>query len=206
MIERWHDTGTGKTLPGNFQHCPGILISGLDGVVIIEPRVHGDERGFFQESWKASSHSKHGLPVTFSQANISRSEKGVLRGLHYQYQQPQGKLVSVLEGRVFDVAVDIRPGSASFGQWTGVELSAQNHRQLYAPEGFAHGFIVLSESALFHYYCTTEYAPQFEVAIAWNDPDIGVKWPCAPQSVSAKDSEAPHLCDLPTERLPQGVN
>ncbi len=112
----------------------------------------------------------------------------------------------MLEGRVFDVAVDIRPGSASFGQWMGVELSAQNYRQLYVPEGFAHGFIVLSDSALFHYYCTTEYAPQFEVAIAWNDPDIGVKWPCAPHSVSAKDSEAPLLRDLPTERLPQGVN
>ena len=105
--------------------------------------------------------------------------RGTLRGLHYQYHQPQGKLLSVLEGRVFDVAVDIRPGSASFGQWMGVELSAQNYRQLYVPEGFAHGFIVLSDSALFHYYCTTEYAPQFEVAIAWNDPDIGVKWPCA---------------------------
>ena len=183
-----------------------VLETGLDGVVIIEPRVHGDERGFFQESWKASSYRKHGLPTTFSQANISRSEKGVLRGLHYQYHQPQGKLVSVFEGRIFDVAVDIRLGSASFGQWTGVELSAQNHRQLYVPEGFAHGFIVMSDSALFHYYCTTEYAPQFEVAIAWNDPDIGVKWPCAPQSVSAKDVDAPRLCDLPTERLPQGVN
>lgn len=183
-----------------------ILETGLDGVVIIEPQVYGDERGFFLESWKASSYGKHGLPATFAQANVSRSEKGVLRGLHYQYRQPQGKLVYVLEGRIFDVAVDIRPGSASFGQWAGVELSSQNHRQLYVPEGFAHGFIVLSDSALFHYYCTTEYAPQFEVAIAWNDPDIGVKWPCEPKSLSDKDGNAPRLCDLPSERLPQGVS
>jgi len=183
-----------------------VLETGLDGVVIIEPEVHGDARGFFLESWKASSYGKHGLPGSFAQANISRSEKGVLRGLHFQYRQPQGKLVSVLEGRIFDVAVDVRPGSASFGQWAGVELSSQSHRQLYVPEGFAHGFIVLSDSALFHYHCTTEYAPQFELAIAWNDPDIGVKWPCEPKSFSGKDREAPRLCDLPSERLPQGVN
>lgn len=183
-----------------------VLETGLDGVLIVEPRVYGDERGFFQEHFKASSYSKHGLPDSFSQTNISRSEKGVLRGLHYQYRQPQGKLVSVLEGRIFDVAVDIRPGSAMFGRWAGVELSAENHRQLYVPEGFAHGFIVLSESALFHYYCTTEYAPQYEVAIAWNDTDIGVKWPCEPTSVSSKDHDAPLLCDLPENLMPQGVD
>ena len=180
-----------------------VFETGLDGVVIIEPRVFGDERGFFQESWKASSYGRHGLPTTFAQANVSRSAKGVLRGLHYQFRQPQGKLVSVLEGRIFDVAVDIRPGSSSFGQWAGVELSAANHRQLYIPEGFAHGFIVRSSSALFHYYCTTEYSPQFEVAIAWNDPDIAVKWPCEPQAISEKDRDAPFLRDLPVELLPQ---
>jgi dTDP-4-dehydrorhamnose 3,5-epimerase len=181
-----------------------VLETGLDGVVIIEPRVHGDERGFFQESWKASSYGKWGLPVSFSQGNISRSAKGVLRGLHYQHRQPQGKLVSVFEGRIFDVAVDIRSGSPSFGQWAGVELSAANHRQLYVPEGFAHGFVVLSSSALFHYYCTTEYLPKYEVAIAWNDPDIAIKWPCEPISISEKDRKAPFLRDLPTELLPQG--
>ena len=181
-----------------------VLETGLDGVVIIEPCVHGDERGFFQESWKASSYGEHGLPIAFAQANISRSAKGVLRGLHYQFQQPQGKLVSVLEGRIFDVAVDIRPGSASFGQWAGVELNADNHRQLYIPEGFAHGFIVLSSSALFHYHCTTEYAVQYDAAIAWNDPDIAVKWPCEPESVSEKDRVAPFLRDVPAERLPPG--
>ena len=182
-----------------------VLETGLDGVVIIEPKMHGDDRGFFQESWKASSYGSHGLPIAFAQANISRSARGVLRGLHYQFQQPQGKLVSVLEGRIFDVAVDIRQDSSSFGQWAGVELSADSHRQLYIPEGFAHGFIVLSSSALFHYYCTTEYSPQYDAAIAWNDPDIAVKWPCQPEAVSAKDVEAPFLRDVPVERLPGWV-
>lgn len=179
-----------------------VLETGLDGVVIIEPIVHGDDRGFFQETWKASSYGDHGLPPVFSQANVSRSARGVLRGLHYQFQQPQGKLVSVFEGRIFDVAVDIRRGSESFGQWAGVELSAENHRQLYIPEGFAHGFMVLSESALFHYHCTNEYALQYDAVIAWNDPDINVKWPLEPESISARDRDAPFLRDVPAERLP----
>jgi dTDP-4-dehydrorhamnose 3,5-epimerase len=174
-------------------------------VVIIEPEVHGDDRGFFQESWKASSYGDCGLPTVFAQANVSRSAGGVLRGLHYQFQQPQGKLVSVFEGRIFDVAVDIRQGSESFGQWAGVDLSAENHRQLYIPEGFAHGFVVLSESALFHYHCTNEYAHQFDAAIAWNDPDIDVKWPIEPESISAKDRAAPLLCDVLPERLPDTI-
>lgn len=182
-----------------------VLETGLEGVVIIEPRVHGDQRGFFQETWKASDYGKYGLPTTFAQANISRSVKGALRGLHYQFQQPQGKLVSVFEGWIFDVAVDIRPGSSSFGQWAGVELSADNHRQLYIPEGFAHGFIVLSNSALFHYHCTSEYSAQHDAAIAWNDPDIAVKWPTEPETVSEKDRVAPFLRDVPLERLPPGI-
>jgi len=182
-----------------------VIATGLDGVVIIEPRVHGDKRGFFQESWKASSYGAHGLPTVFTQTNVSRSMKGVLRGLHYQFSQPQGKLVSVFEGRIFDVAVDIRPGSSAFGQWAGVELSAKNQRQMYIPEGFAHGFIVLSDSALFHYHCTTEYSPQYDAAIAWNDPDIAVKWPCVPEAVSEKDRVAPFLRAVPVERLPPGV-
>jgi dTDP-4-dehydrorhamnose 3,5-epimerase len=181
-----------------------VFETGLDGVVIVEPRIHGDERGFFQESWKSSSYGAHGMPTAFVQANISRSMKGVLRGLHYQFRQPQGKLVSVIEGRIFDVAVDIRAGSTSFGQWAGVELSAANNRQLYVPEGFAHGFIVLSNSALFHYHCTTEYSPEYDTAIAWNDPDIGVKWPCEPVTVSDKDQKAPRLRDVPIDRLPPG--
>jgi dTDP-4-dehydrorhamnose 3,5-epimerase len=181
-----------------------ILETGLDGVVIIEPNVHGDDRGYFMESWQASRYGSYGLPGAFSQANVSRSAKGVLRGLHYQYQQPQGKLVSVLAGRIFDVAVDIRPGSASFGRWAGAELSAQNHRQMYIPEGFAHGFLVLSDYALFHYHCTAEYAHQYDAAIAWDDPDIGIKWPCQPESISEKDGLAPRLKDVPADRLPPG--
>ena len=182
-----------------------VLETGLDGVVIVEPRIYGDERGSFQESWKASSYGEHGLPTAFAQANVSRSVKGVLRGLHYQFKQPQGKLVSVLEGRIFDVAVDIRPGSSSFGQWAGVELSEQNNRQFYIPEGFAHGFIVLSSSAMFHYHCTTEYCAQYDTAIAWNDPDIAITWPCEPITVSEKDRLAPFLRDVPPERLPPGI-
>ncbi len=179
-----------------------VLETGLDGVLIIEPLVHGDDRGFFQESWKASSYGRHGLPASFQQANLSRSVKGVLRGLHYQYRQPQGKLVSVMDGRIFDVAVDIRSGSPSFGQWAGVELSAENHRQLYIPAGFAHGFLVLSATALFHYHCTTEYKPEYDASIAWNDPDIAVKWPREPDTVSGKDRVAPLLNDVPKGHLP----
>lgn len=179
-----------------------VLETGLAGVVIIEPKVYGDERGFFLESWKSSTASSHGLPTVFTQANVSRSAKGVLRGLHYQFQQPQGKLVSVLEGRIFDVAVDVRRDSPTFSQWAGVELSADNFRQLYVPEGFAHGFLVLSSSALFHYHCTTEYLPGFEAAIAWNDPEIAIKWPIEPETLSARDKSAPFLRDVPPERLP----
>lgn len=183
-----------------------VLETGLDGVVVVEPRVHGDDRGFFQESWKASSYGQHGLPVSFEQANVSRSVKGVLRGLHYQYRQPQGKLVSVMEGRIFDVAVDIRRGSPSFGQWAGVELSAENHRQMYIPEGFAHGFLVLSSSALFHYHCTSEYSAEYDAAIAWNDPEIAVKWPCEPECVSAKDRNAPLLGSVDKDQLPDYID
>ena len=179
-----------------------VLETGLEGVVIVEPDVHGDDRGFFQESWKASTYGQYGLPVAFEQANVSRSVKGVLRGLHYQYRQPQGKLVSVLDGRIFDVAVDIRSRSPSFGQWSGVELSSENHRQMYIPAGFAHGFVVLSETALFHYHCTTEYAAEYDAVIAWNDPDIAVKWPCKPDTVSGKDRVAPLLRDVAEEYLP----
>jgi dTDP-4-dehydrorhamnose 3,5-epimerase len=180
-----------------------VLETGLAGVFVIEPSIHGDERGFFQESWKSSSYASHGLPASFVQANISRSAKGVLRGLHYQYKQAQGKLVSVFEGRIFDVAVDVRQGSPAFGLWAGVELSAANHRQLYVPEGFAHGFIVLSETALLHYHCTREYAPSYDASIAWNDPDIAVKWPGSPTAISGKDGQAPFLRDVDRQHLPE---
>jgi len=155
------------------------------------------------ESWKSSSYSGTGLPTEMVQSNFSRSSFGVLRGLHYQYPKAQGKLVSVLEGSIFDAAVDIRRNSPGFGQWLGVELSADNRLQLYIPEGFAHGFCVLSETALVHYLCTEEYAPEYDAAVAWNDPDIGVEWPIEPASVSARDSAAPQLLDIPETQLPR---
>ncbi len=174
----------------------------LDGVLVIEPDVHGDDRGFFMESWKAGAYFEAGLPRQFVQSNFSRSTAGVLRGLHYQYPRPQGKLLTVLEGTVFDVAVDIRSDSPQFGSWTAVELSGGNRLQLYVPEGFAHGFCVLSETALLHYMCTAEFEAEYDAAIAWNDPDIGIDWPIAPAALSAKDRSAPLLKDIPRAGLP----
>ena len=174
----------------------------LDGVLIIEPDVYGDDRGFFLESWRSGAYRQAGLPEQFVQSNFSRSAAGVLRGLHYQYPQSQGKLVSVLEGRVFDVAVDIRPDSPGFGCWTAAELSEENHFQLYVPEGFAHGFYVFSETALVHYLCTSEYVAENDAAVAWNDPDIGVNWPRSPEFLSSRDQGAPFLRDVPAARLP----
>ena len=162
----------------------------IDDVLLIEPKVFGDTRGFFYESFNQRAFNEAtGLAQNFVQDNHSRSSKGVLRGLHYQIQNPQGKLVRVTRGSVFDVAVDIRKSSSSFGKWVGVELSEQNHRQLWVPPGFAHGFLVTSDSADFLYKTTDYYAPQFERCIAWNDAAVGVEWPLAgsaPQ-LSAKD-------------------
>ena len=180
-----------------------VLETGLPGVVIVEPAVHGDARGFFMETWNAARYAEHGLPKRFVQSNVSRSGEGVLRGLHFQYPQPQGKLIWVLEGRIFDVAVDIRPGSPHFRQWAGVELSAENHRQLYAPEGFAHGFCVLGETAMIGYLCTTEYRAEYDRAIAWNDPSIGVRWPLENARLSAKDAAAQPLDEWNPADLPQ---
>jgi dTDP-4-dehydrorhamnose 3,5-epimerase len=177
--------------------------TGIPGLVVIEPVVHGDARGFFMESWHSGRYAGLGLPRTFVQSNLSRSGPGVLRGLHYQYPEPQGKLISVLEGRVFDVAVDIRTDSPTFRQWAGVELSAENHRQMYVPEGFAHGFCVLGEGALLSYLCTREFKAEHDAAIAWNDPDIGVRWPLDKATLSAKDQAAPRLADIPDEELPR---
>jgi dTDP-4-dehydrorhamnose 3,5-epimerase len=174
----------------------------LPGAKLITPAVFGDERGFFMETWNAERYSELGLDVRFLQTNLSRSAQGVLRGLHFQQPEPQGKLVWVLEGEVFDVAVDIRRGSPTFGQWHGVMLSADNRQQFYVPEGFAHGFCVTSPSALFAYACTRVYRPQFDAGIAWNDPGIGVDWPINKPSLSAKDQQAPRLADLPAEALP----
>jgi len=180
-----------------------LIETGVPGLVVVEPVVYGDKRGFFMETWNSDRYGACGLPNRFVQSNISRSAAGVIRGLHYQHPCAQGKLVSVLEGRVFDVAVDIRSDSPTFRQWAGVELSASNHRQLYVPEGFAHGFCVLGDSALLSYLCTTPFNAECDAAIAWNDPDIGIEWPVEPQSLSARDRKAPRLRDVPVECLPQ---
>lgn len=180
-----------------------LIETGIPGLVIVNPVVHGDSRGFFMESWNAGRYAACGLPDRFVQSNISRSAAGVIRGLHYQHPGAQGKLVSVLEGRAFDVAVDIRRDSPTFRQWVGVELSASNHRQLYVPAGFAHGFCVLGDSALLSYLCTTEFNAEYDAGIAWNDPDIGIEWPLEPESLSEKDRKAPRLRDVPLDQLPR---
>ena len=179
------------------------LETGLPGVLVIEPSVFGDARGWFMEAWRSSAAAAGGLPARFVQANVSKSGPGVLRGLHHQFPRPQGKLVSVLQGAAFDVAVDIRPDSPTFRQWVGVELSAENHRQLWVPEGFAHGFCTLGEVTLLHYLCTDEYVAENDAAIAWDDPDIGVEWPIAPAALSAKDAAAPRLAEVDPTRLPR---
>jgi dTDP-4-dehydrorhamnose 3,5-epimerase len=161
----------------------------IPDVLIFEPQVFGDERGFLLVSWNADNfRDATGSDVTFVQDNHSRSRRGVLRGLHYQVQRPQGKLVRVVTGRVFDVAVDVRRPSPTFGRWVGVELSADNHRMLWVPPGFAHGFLVLSDTADFLYKTTDIYAPEYERTVAWNDPAIGIDWPLEGEPVlSAKD-------------------
>jgi dTDP-4-dehydrorhamnose 3,5-epimerase len=168
----------------------------IPDVLLIEPKVFGDARGFFFESFNQKAFNEAtGTNHQFVQDNHSRSTKGVLRGLHYQIQQPQGKLVRVVQGAVFDVAVDIRKSSPTFGRWVGVELSADNHRQLWVPPGFAHGFLTLSESAEFLYKTTDYYAPQHDRCIAWNDPKIGIDWPNieAQPSLSVKDQHGNRL-------------
>ncbi len=179
-----------------------VIETPLSGAKVIEPDVFGDHRGFFLESWNARRYAEHGLPGHFVQSNVSRSAKNVLRGLHFQQPQAQGKLVYVLEGAVFDVAVDIRHDSPTFGQWYGVTLSADNFRQFYVPEGFAHGFCVLSDSALFAYHCTTGYAPEYDAGICWNDPDIGIQWPIEQPVLSEKDKQLPRLTNISTHKLP----
>ena len=176
-----------------------VTRTAIDGVLILEPKVFGDERGFFMESFNQKAFNQAvGDEVTFVQDNHSRSSQGVLRGLHYQLPpHVQGKLVRVTQGAVFDVAVDIRRSSPTFGRWVGTELSGQNHRQLWLPPGMAHGFLVTSENADFLYKTTDYYAPQAEGSIRWNDPAIGIAWPALiqPPTVSAKDAAAPRLAD-----------
>jgi dTDP-4-dehydrorhamnose 3,5-epimerase len=175
----------------------------LPGCIVIEPQVFGDSRGFFYESYNEAKYKASGIDRKFVQSNVSRSARGVLRGLHYQWPRPQGKLVSVLEGEVFDVAVDIRRGSPTFGQWAGVMLTGDNHRHFWIPEGFAHGFCVVSEFATFSYQCTDLYDPQADGAIRWDDPAIGVDWPLSSPLLSDKDGKAPLLADVAPARLPE---
>lgn len=154
-----------------------VIQTKLEGVYIIEPKVFGDNRGYFMESYSKRDFEEAGLTMNFVQDNESKSKKGVLRGLHFQTQHTQGKLVRVVEGEVFDVAIDLREGSSTFGKWTGVTLTAENKKQFYIPEGFAHGFLVLSDTATFQYKCTDYYAPEYDGGVLWNDPDIGIEWP-----------------------------
>ena len=179
-----------------------VYQTSLPDVCVIEPSVFADSRGFFLETWQAERYQQAHLPGLFVQDNHSYSTRGVLRGLHYQLQHPQGKLVYVLQGEVFDVAVDIRQGSPTFGHWVGEILSGDNHRQLYIPPGFAHGFCVLSEAAHFLYKCTDFYAPGDEYGLRWDDPALGIAWPVSNPSLSAKDQHYPTLATAPREHLP----
>lgn len=181
-----------------------IIETALAGVFLIEPQVFGDSRGFFFEAYQAERYQALGLQKPLVQANVSRSTRGVVRGLHYQLVQPQDKLVTVLKGSVYDVAVDIRPGSPTFGQWVGFELNEDNHHQLFVPKGFAHGFEVLSDEADFLYQCSDYYHPQSERGIAWNDPDLNIPWQTEQACLSAKDALHPRLKDVALEFLPQG--
>ena len=179
-----------------------VIETGLPGCLVFEPRVFGDDRGFFFESFNHDRLAEHGLRPRFVQGNVSSSIHGVLRGLHYQWPQPQAKLVSVVEGEVWDVALDIRRGSPTFGRWTAAVLSAENKRHFWIPEGFAHGFVTLSERAVFTYLCTATYDPAADANIRWDDPQLAIDWPVSAPLLSGKDAVAPLLADIDPERLP----
>ena len=179
-----------------------VIKTDIEGVLILEPKVFGDERGFFMETWHRSRYQDIGLTEDFVQDNISFSRRGVLRGLHYQNPNPQGKLVQVLQGQVLDVAVDIRWGSPTFGKVQTCLLSGGNHRQFYIPAGMAHGFCVLSETALFAYKCTEFYQPDAEGGLLWNDPELRIDWRVDVPLLSEKDANLPCLKEIPQERLP----
>jgi dTDP-4-dehydrorhamnose 3,5-epimerase len=178
----------------------------LPGVLIVEPTVYRDARGYFLETWSRDRYAALGLPAEFVQDNVSFSLRGVLRGLHYQHPDGQGKLVGALQGCVYDVAVDLRRGSRTFGRWVGATLSVENGRQMYIPPGYAHGFLVQSESALIAYKCTEPYQPAQEGSVLWNDPDLAIAWPresSDPPVLSDRDRNAPRLADIAEDRLPR---
>lgn len=173
----------------------------IPGLVVIEPKVFGDHRGYFFETWSKTRYEEIGVRGTFVQDNVSYSTHGILRGLHIQNPSPQGKLVSVLKGEVYDVAVDLRNGSPTFGRWFGMTISAENRKQLFIPPGFAHGFAVTGDDAMFQYKCTDYYNPQGEFTLAWDDPEVGVQWPLKNPTLSAKDKGGLKLRDIPRDRL-----
>jgi dTDP-4-dehydrorhamnose 3,5-epimerase len=173
----------------------------LPGLRLIDPNIFGDARGWFLETWNAARYRDVGLPDTFVQDNLSFSRRGTLRGLHFQNPCPQGKLVTVLDGEVLDVVVDVRRNSPTFKRWNLVHLTGDTKRQLYVPPGFAHGFLTLSDTALFHYKCTAPYSKADEVTIRWNDPEIAIPWPIAEPTLSEKDTTAPLLSEIPADRL-----
>lgn len=179
-----------------------ILKTAIPEVLLIEPKVFGDSRGFFVETYQADRYGKIGIPPRFVQDNLSRSGRGVLRGLHIQNPRPQGKLVSVLQGAVLDVVVDVRIGSPTFGRHVAVELNGENKRQIWVPRGFAHGFVVQSETADFFYKCDEVYSPTDELVIRWDDPDLGINWDCADPQLSQRDREGPGLREI-QDRLPK---
>lgn len=168
-----------------------VVETGIEGLLVIEPQVFGDDRGFFMETFQSRKFAEYGLPIGFVQDNHSRSNRGILRGLHIQTQNTQGKLVRVISGEVYDVAVDLRKGSPTYGQWRGVYLSGENKKMFWVPEGFAHGFYVTSDSADFVYKCTDYYSPEYDLSIAWNDPALNIDWPISEEpQLSAKDQQA----------------
>ncbi len=179
-----------------------IKNGGLPGLILVEPRIFPDKRGYFLEIYQTSRYADHGLDMTFVQDNLSFSRRGVVRGLHYQLRQPQGKLVMVLQGEVLDVVVDIRTDSPTFGKWSLNTLNAAKHLQLYVPPGYAHGFIVLSETAVVLYKVTDYYLPGDEYGVLWNDPDLGIPWPAASGLLSEKDAALPRLKDIAANLLP----
>jgi dTDP-4-dehydrorhamnose 3,5-epimerase len=178
-----------------------VLETPLEGVLILEPRVYLDERGYFLESWSAARYAQHGIVGPFVQDNLSLSGHGVVRGLHFQNPFPQGKLVMVTHGAVYDVVVDLRRGSSTFGRWYGADLSSDNHRQMWIPAGFAHGFQSLTEQALLSYKCTEYFRAETERTVRWADPEIGIQWPLPRPVLSQKDLTAPMLRDLPDQWL-----
>jgi dTDP-4-dehydrorhamnose 3,5-epimerase len=179
-----------------------IVDAPLPGVRVIHTARFVDSRGWFAEIWNAERYSAAGFHARFVQGNASASTRGVLRGLHFQWPNAQGKLITVLSGTVYDVVVDVRPASPAFGKWYGLELSGDNGHQLWVPEGFAHGFLALSDQAIVHYHCTTVYDPASDRTLAWDDPDVAIVWPSPPVVVSEKDRVAPRLRDLERAALP----